>query len=211
MNLADRRPTDREDVLLEFAVAEVVSPCLGPGFARAVGDEFRLERLQTLPISEWTENDRAAAIRGVLGTRPGYADVVADRPQEWFSAATPVGELGEVRVIDHRPFVDIARSRRLADFVEALDEGADTQGDDFGEKYHKLRPVFDPAKMRGRPILVAQTDKGPFVEAEGLGRISCLYSMLRKCESVPSSLAVLVGLGPRIEEWGFFGKDLPAR
>ena len=191
----------REDqVWCEFAAAEVDSPRYGTAFENAIGRDAA-NRLRRATVDSWSDEDRRAARAGVWAIRSGYVAPLFSIGLSWRTARLGTDELADVRLIKFDRFIRIAPSRRLADFVRALDLGEYLLGDDFGENYRRLKPVFDPTRMRGRPILVARNSDEPPTEVEGLTRMSCLLSRRFAGQTSPVDLVVVVGLSPRVVEW----------
>ncbi|HTP53761.1 MAG TPA: hypothetical protein VML94_02200 [Thermoplasmata archaeon] len=141
------------------------------------------------------------AVRGMY-----VGGLIRLRP-DWYLGSLQSSSLGELRLIAHEPFREIAPSLRLDDFVRALDAGRETPGDRFAQRYRQLRPTFDPAKVRGRPMLAGKALAGPFIEIDGLTRVSILWSRHLKNDSLPQRIEVVAGISPRIEEWPYACAD----
>lgn len=109
-----------------------------------------------------------------------------------------------MRLIRYPPFLDLAPSRLLGEFVRALDAGRDVPREDFAANYRRLRSSFDSIKMRGVPILVAESREGPITEVEGLTRMACLLSKHMAGERVPSRVKAVLGESARLREWNFY-------
>jgi hypothetical protein len=189
-------------VWCQFAAAEADSGRYGDLFERVLGRDQAI-RLRTSPIGSWTDTDCAAARRGVTAIRGDYLRPIFDAKPDWSIGWLPVEQLARVQVIRLTPFLAIAPERDLYTFVRALDEGRDTPGDGFGAGYRKVRPNFDPGRMRGCPILVGRNDGGPYTEVEGLTRMSCILSRHLAGEPRPAEVEVVLGVSPRINEWPF--------
>lgn len=197
------REITADQALYQFAAAEVDSARWKFEYQLKIGPD-QAERLRALPIGAWTETDCAAAVAGVKAVRPGYVGPLLATKPAWFETILPVARLAQIRVIRMGAFLAISPDRSLHGFVRGLDQGKDTPGDGFAAGYRALRPNFDPGRMRGWPVVVGATREGPFTEAEGLTRMCCLLSRHLKGEPVPATFDLVVGVSPRIVEWGFF-------
>jgi len=94
----------------------------------------------------------------------------------WFKGDLPVEDVAAILVMNTPAFAAYAPTRRIAEFVHKLDERVPLTGDEvFADNYYRFRPRFDPAKLIGRPILLAPRETGPFTELEGLTRL-CAYA-----------------------------------
>jgi hypothetical protein len=207
MVVAVLRASSFDDVEVELAAAEMLTTHeISRGYTRLIDDEM-LVRLQTLPTSEWSPSERRAAVRVANETRPWhYFGILGSLGLNWYWADLPIAELGGILVIDIREFTDLAPTRRLADLVSALDAGRRTFDDRFSTKYRLMRPKFEFARMKGRPMLVSEQTSGPYVEFEGLTRMCCLQSRIVERSEVPTLLPVILGVGGRIRSWQpFYG------
>ena len=197
------RPIDGRAVYCQFAAAEVVSRRYGNRYEAVLGSP-RVERLRSVPFSEWTGDDEAAAKAGVRAVRGAYVEKLMSIGPRWVCGQLTVQALADVKVCNYPPLASVVRSRRLTEFVQALESGADTPGDGFAEHYRVFRPTFDPSLMRGVPILVAESETGPYTGVEGLTRMCCLVSRSLQGESLPADIEVVVGTSPRVADWPWF-------
>jgi hypothetical protein len=207
MAVTGLRASSFDDVQVELAAAEMLTTHeISQGYARRLGHEM-LVRLQTLSTSEWSPRERAAAVRVANETRPWrYFGILGSLGLSWHRADLPIAELGGVLVIDIPEFTDLAPNRRLADIVSALDAGKKTFDDKFSAKYRLMRPTFEFARMKGRPMLLSVQSSGPYVEFEGLTRMCCLQSRIAERSGVTTTLPVILGVGERVRSvQPFFG------
>jgi hypothetical protein len=197
------RAVSSDGIFGQLALAELSSPLMLTYYDEEMG-AARAARLRGSPHEEWSPADRAAVEGAARKMRGGYLDPILALEPDWYTGVLEVSELPRVRLIRLGAFLGIAPNRRLDQFVAALDAGGDTSDDGFGEKYRLLRPNFDPARMRGLPILVAEREEGPYTEVEGLTRMSCPLSKMTRREAVPDSVSAILGVSPRICEWNFY-------
>jgi hypothetical protein len=197
----DLTPASEDDFFWEFARAESDSPRFGPSYERALGGAL-LARLASDDQGGLTETDRASIRSAVLGVRGGYVSSLVGLGVRWYRGHLPIQELLNVRVLRLPAFTNLAPSRRLSEFVDMLDSGNLTQGDDFGANYARVRPRFDPKRSRGLPVVVADNVLGPYLEIEGLTRMAVLVSRFMR-EKVPLRVPMMLGVCTRLTEWGF--------
>jgi hypothetical protein len=197
------RAVSADGIFGQLAFAELSSPLLLEYYDREVGSA-RTAKLRGSAYEEWSPTDRAAVENAARKMRGGYLGPILALEPDWYVGLLDVSELARVRLIRLAAFSAIAPSRLLDQFVAALDAGRDTPGDRFGAKYRLLRPNFDPSRMRGLPILVAEMEEGPYTEVEGLTRMSCLLSRRTNGEVTPDSISAILGVSPRIRQWSFY-------
>jgi hypothetical protein len=197
------RAVSADAIFGQLALAELSSPLMLAYYDGEIG-AARAARLRGSPYEEWSPVDRAAVEDAARKMRGGYLGPIMALEPDWYVGLLEVSELPKVRLIRLAAFSAIAPNRLLDQFVAALDAGRDTPDDGFGAKYRLLRPSFDPSRMRGLPILVAEVEEGPYTEVEGLTRMSCLLSKKTNGEAVPDSISAILGVSARIREWNFY-------
>lgn len=197
------RTASLEEIALDVAYAELASPrnakyylpAFSPGRGRELGQ---------LPLESWTERDRDQGRTAALRLRGGVLYPLSIRGIERSLGKVRVHELSSVRLMAIPQFLSFAPTRRLDEFVKRLDAGVDLTGDDFAQSYRRTRGAFVPDLMRGHPILVAERVEGPYVEAEGLTRMSCLLSKYLAGEAVPEAIETYLGVGPAVASWQLY-------
>lgn len=194
-------PCSERELYWNFACAEANSSRYGgryqSRFSASLLDRVRLGKREELSEGDWRILKAVVVeIRGPLTTQ------LQELGTDWYEGSLPVEALDQVRLLDHRPFVQLAPSRGLGSFVSALDEGKDPPGDTgFGENYRRFRREYEPTKSVGRPILVAPALKGPYTEIEGLTRMCALISKRRSKERVPHEVPILLGVCLQFDSW----------
>ncbi len=200
----DLSPCSEEEFLWNFAYSEVDSESRhGDAWRAQVGPRL-LETLQRGARDELRPADWAVLCEVLCRVRGWYIPQLLATGVRWHRTRFPVKRLGEVRLIRHQPFLAIAPSCRLDEFVHALDAGGETPGDRFAARYRRLRSGFLPERARGLPMLVATQPSGPYTEVDGLTRMSMYLSRFQQGETVPASLELLVGLSEKLPEWPYF-------
>lgn len=196
------------DVYWEWVRAEVDVPPGSPRSRDRRGHGLDARQLSLLAGGEkgalrpadWEALE--AAFRRLRGN---FLDPLLGSGTRWSYGELPVAELVAVKIPNLTiSFVPLAPSRRLDEFVAALDGGKETPDLSNHLIYRFLRPVFDPRRARGCPVLIAERTEGALVLAEGLTRVCVLVSRHTLGEPTPRSIRVLLGVSPRAREWPWF-------
>jgi hypothetical protein len=202
-------PASEADLYWEWLRAEVDqspgNPRAAYRAAQAGLDSRLLDHLARDDRKGLLEEDWAHLRRAFHGIRGDYLDSLLTPRTQWSYGNLAVPDLNSVRIINATiSFVPLAPSRRIEEFVAALDAGQETPNLDFLEVYRSMRPVFDPDRARGCPVLIAERRQGPYVLAEGLTRACVLVSRLGHGEAVPASVKVLLGVSLEARAWTWF-------
>lgn len=203
--IRDLTPATENDLIWEWVRAEVDIPDGDPrvhrrqqhGLDSRLLDVLAAGRKESLAEGDWGRlRDAYLRLRG------SYLGPLLGPGTRWAYGEIPVPDLREIRLPNLTiSFVPLAPTRRLEEFVRALDQGKETPGDQFSSVYRRRRPTFDLVRARGRPVLIAERDSGPYVLAEGLTRVSVLVSRRAHGESVPDTLPVMLGTSPQARLW----------
>ncbi len=189
----------------EWVRAEIDVPGESPRYGDRRDHGLGERRRSLLARGERSALDRSdweALGRAFRRLRGDYLDPLLGTGTEWYYGELPLDELGAVRIPNLTiSLVPLAPTRRLEDYVAALDSGRETPGVPNHLVYRFLRPIYDPARVRGCPILVAERRDGPYVLAEGLTRASVLVSRHVRGEPGPPSIRILLGISPRVVDW----------
>ena len=138
----------------------------------------------------------------VIRLRRPLTEQVVELGTDWYEGALPSPALESIRLLNYSPFVQLAPSRTLGEFVAALDAGKDPPGDEgFAQNYRRFRAEYDPARVVGRPVLVGPKIVGPYTEIEGLTRMCTLISKRRAGEPISAEVPVLVGVCLQFDQW----------
>lgn len=206
--ILDLAEASEQDLYWEWVRAEVDIPPGSPRYPDRRGHGLDARRLSLLAQGDrgalrpddWAE--LRAAFRALRGD---FLDPLPESSTRWSYGNLPVAELGSVKIPNLTiSFVPIAPSRRLDEFVAALDAGKETPNLPNHLVYRFMRSVFDPQRARGCPILIAEQPEGPYVLAEGLTRACILVSRYTRGEPTPPSIRVLLGVSSRAREWRWF-------
>jgi hypothetical protein len=192
----------------EWVRAEVDIPAGSPRYSDRLGhglDGRRLALLADDQHDKLSEQDWEAVRAAFRRLRGDFLDPLFASGTQWFYGELLVAELREVRIPNLTiSFLPIAPSRRLDEFVTALDSGKETPKLPNHLIYRYMRPMFDPSRARGCPVLIAEHRGGPYVLAEGLTRTCVLLSRAMHGEPAPSSIRVLLGVSGRAGDWPWF-------
>lgn len=140
-----------------------------------------------------TTSEHATLERVFLYYRAGLASGLKATRADWFTGDLTSSDAPRLKVLSLEKFRRVAPHLTVGEFAAAADSGVFPADSDFGEAYTSLRPDYDPAKTVGLPVLVALGRERTHWIAEGLTRLTCLVSMIRQGQAVPTTIHVLVG------------------
>jgi len=200
MNLV---PCSQRELFWNFASADMHSPRYGQAYEDLLPTKLtmHLRRGERDALSEQEWGNLEAV---VLAARGSVLGPLLRSGTGWYVGNLSLEELQRIRVMKHLPFVAIAPTRELSDFVAALDKGILPPGDSFGENYRRMRPSFELSRMHGYPIVVAEQADGPYTALEGLTRMAILTSQYLGGEIPASRIPMMLGLCDRLREWPFY-------
>ncbi len=208
MPLRNLTPASERDLYWEWVRAEVDPPPGSPRTADRKGHGLTVRRLRSLATGDRAGLDEAdwEALRSAFDALRGeYLDPLRGPGTRWYYGDLGLAELGSVRIPNLTiSLVPLAPSRRLEEFVRSLDEGRETPGLNNHLVYRFLRRRFDPARVRGSLVVIAERTEGPYVLAEGLTRACVLLSRRSAGGVVPLSLRVLLGVSKDAPRWAWW-------
>lgn len=196
------RRVSETDVLRAFAESELWSPRWSRYLTRFF-DQPTVDRLRGMPSGLWSQVDRDLAIDAIKQLRDPILGPLLQLGPEWHEAQLNTDAFAELRTIRFAPFKPLSPDYLVGEFVSSMDSGRDTLGDGFSVGYRAMLDRFDPNQMRGRPCLVARSKDGPYIIFEGLTRLCCVLSRIRRGIVTPSPIHVYVGVTPDLDRWGF--------
>jgi hypothetical protein len=194
-------PADTDDVVWSFVVAELDSPRWRARLEAVLPSES-VSRLRSSSRGTLPSEDLERARSALLAHRGRFVGFLLTGSTEWRFGRLRTTGLEQLRVITEKDFVERAPTRLLAEFALKTDEGT-RPIPDFDTAYAFLRSRFDMNRSRGLPVLVAESEHGPYTIAEGLTRLTCLASFVREGRPVPNELNVLAGTNPDLTKWGW--------
>jgi hypothetical protein len=201
------RPVPEFEFFFEFAVAEVRNDRRHDRrYSEALSPEL-FARLEAGRHRGLSAMDRAAIREAVLRTRPEYLEPLMGLGLTWQKGSLPSRDLPGLRPPRLHMFRPYSPSRSLPEFARALAARRALPRRDLGPlraNYRRMRRDFDLRRLRGRPILVGASARGPFTIVEGMTRLSVLCSKYLEGEPVPARVPVLVGTGARAVRWPFY-------
>lgn len=206
MRLGSRIPT--EEVLLEFAEAELDSLNYGVGYERSLGRTV-VDRLRVTRPSEWSTEERQRLIYTLGSMRGMFILPLLALEPEWSEGTLESSELANLRATLGAWWGDLSPELDLATFISAFEAGKDAPGGGLRSKVSDLASGFDLSRMRGRPILLGEAETGPFTILEGTKRLMALTKRARDGLPVPNSIPIYVGLTPIMSDWMFYALPNP--
>jgi hypothetical protein len=193
-------PVGEKTVLASFAEAEFSSPRHGPRLARLVQPGV-LTRLQFAASSSWTAAERDAAIGALFRYRGMFFGPISALGPTWNEATLMVDDLPDLRTTNLPGFRELAPDLRLGKIVAALEAGRHTSDTDWERNYRQLRAEYDPTMVRGRPILFAGQEAGPYTVIEGTTRLCVLIALHIEGKLPSARVLTYLGVTPRRDEW----------
>lgn len=182
------RPTNEIDfgeMLFDWAKAEPhliakQAPYFAPYAARAAAGEVLSNGEITL------------AVTGILISRGQFlAHFLAHRTR-WFVASCPVQDIGAINLCRYfERYPDLPghpNIRTVAELAEC-------------DPKNRLDEPFDLAKMRGRPMLVSNTEAGPWCLLEGTHRLVAIHRLVDAGKAPFESFEIVVGICERARDW----------
>lgn len=191
------------DLLWNFARAEFEISDLGVRHTQPEMDPDLKDRLLRDERDTFTPEDWEALLQALLTTRADTIQPLLDLDLEWFRGELPANAWPNLRVLNLRIFAPLAPTRLLPEFVAALDAGATWEGVD-PSWYPHLRAAFDPSKMHGVPMVVAESVSGPYTLFEGTTRMCVIYSRQQRGELAVPCVPMVLGVSEQISRWEFF-------
>jgi hypothetical protein len=191
-------PADEFDMIWQWARAENQSDRFGPLYCLSTA--IRQQLVSDNP-SVLTPQDRATLKSEVLRIRGPLLRGLIRLCACWYTTVFELQDLARVETMYWPPFVAIAPSRKLNDFVAALDKGISTPNDDFLNTYRRMRAKFSIREMHGHPIFVSETDSGPYILVEGYSRLTSLNSQYMNGELSLGTFSAVLGICPNLRDW----------
>jgi hypothetical protein len=121
---------------------------------------------------------------------------------QWYSATLMVEDLACVQIIASEPFASAIPSGLIGDLAIAIENGKAIGDGGFNAFVRKISGEFDLARMRGNPILAAQTPSGPWYLIEGYTRCTAMLNAFHAGRlSGGATVPVIAGLVPQLYRW----------
>jgi hypothetical protein len=191
------KQVDRYTILRTFAEAESDSERWREKFERVLGPEGAGLLRNNRP-ADWSPDLRALSIAALLAYR-GFIVGLLDLPGDWFEASIRPQEIAGLQATTG--FAPITQTLRIGDTLDEFEKG--NLGDGGFNSDVKARSVgFDLARIRGRPVLAAETRDGPFTIVEGTTRLATMLFLNRTGRTFPDQIPIYIGIVPRLLRWG---------
>lgn len=188
------------EMLWDWALAEWESSRFGRFYPDRPDVIARLRSGAPYDHSQLFDQRIATTVAGVHA--PLLKDVLPARVP-WQRVALRPDELAELRILNMREFQMLSpHSPLLRDLTAALEaDGEKTRNLPLPRAYREVAASFDPALMRGAPILLAMTPEGPFHVLEGHRRLTTLHARHCAGRLDVAEIAAILGLWPGLKDW----------
>jgi hypothetical protein len=192
------RAIDRYAILGTFAEAESDSERWRTKFEQTIGAPA-LAKLRGIRPADWPPYLRAVAMAALLAHRGGFVVGLLELPGDWFEATVMLDEIAALQATTG--FAQITPTLRIGDILDEFANG--NLGDGGFNSDVKVRSIgFDLSRIRGRPVLAAESRNGPFTIVEGTTRLATMLSLSRTGRTFPDPIPVYVGIVPWLLRWG---------
>lgn len=196
------RKVSEEEMLRNWALAEVVSirrqkylhGILPTGLIQKI-----LERQ-----NEFTENEYKHLTEMIRSTRAELLDGLLGLNVEWYEGRLPIEELKSLEMMNWPPFVNLAGSKRFLDLVNAFQEGKmPPHHHEFAENLERIRKELKIENMKGKPIVLSQSNEPPYILIEGFTRLSAMLLNILDGKLYKGKIPVILGVSKRLSEWQY--------
>ncbi|MGD0257257.1 MAG: hypothetical protein ABSB90_05180 [Thermoplasmata archaeon] len=202
MTVRVKSPAYGRAALATFAEAELDSSEYGKFFDRLIPPET-LVVLRSRRSPRWSPEETSEAIAALMAYRGGFIQPFLDLKPEWHWAEVDIEGVAELRSTEQPGFLELAPNLDLGTMVASLEAGKETSDGSFARRYKELRTDFLPPAVRGRPILVAKAETGPFTVMEGTTRLCAMLGLHRAGAEVEAAILVYLAVTPLRDEWPF--------
>ena len=193
-------PTSERDLFWHWAKAEFTSSRFSAYYGNLtprVQAFLRSGQKENLTASDW---DNLQSV--TFGVRSPLLVGLRRLGTNWFTGSLRFDELPNVLIMTLPDFSAAAPSRRLDEFVAALDRGEIAAGQkELIRSYERIRDTFSLQQLSGSPILVAESRDGPYVLLEGYSRMSAMTALHLRGDLTNGTIDVLLGVCNKLHEW----------
>lgn len=200
--IKDLRKISEEEMLRNWALAEVVSIRR----RKYLGDVLPSEILKKARQGryEFSEQEEQKLVEMIRSFRAPLLDGLLPLKASWFEGELPIKELKELEIMNWPPFVNLARSRKLADLVQAFWQGKmPLNHHEFKENLEQIRQSFSVSSMQGKPIAVSRSKEPPYTLVEGFTRLSAMLLNILDGKFYDEEIPIILGVSERLSEWNF--------
>lgn len=201
--------SSREEVLWEWALAELTSPRLARFYPETPELRARVEAGGAFDPASELDQQVILAVRRFRS--PLLKGLIADE-MRFHQAVLRQDEIGALRRFRDPEFRRIAPDAvTIADMATALAaEPPEHDEIPLARAWRDGRAGFDPARMRGRPFLLAADPAGPYTLIEGYCRMLLLYGLHREGCLDLDEIPVLIAIWPSLTGWQRYLQRKPA-
>jgi hypothetical protein len=192
-----------KEVIRNWALAEAVSIRRLP-YLKDILSEETYEKLDSGDIEALNEKDWIQLEAMILKSRADLFNELLRLHLQWKKALLSQDDISNLLMMKWPPFMELAGSNRLKDLVEAFERGEmPPEHHEFAANLERIKNDFSFQKMNGMPILVANTESGPYYLVEGFTRLSALLLRLKSGNLEATDIPVIVGIG-NIKSWPYY-------
>lgn len=198
--MRDIRPGSIQDLVWNWGRAEVESKRFSQFYdslSPQLQNLITLDKRDELGPADWD-----VLTRIVLSSRLPLLAGLIRLQTIWHTGILSFDKLPELMLMGWPPFVTLSPSRRIVDFVAALDKGqAPPREEGFLANYQDLKGRFEIGTMHGFPILVSLRLAGPYIILEGYSRLSVLTSKYLDGEIKAGEVQAVLGICDKLQHW----------
>jgi hypothetical protein len=181
-------PVTREEMLLDWALAEAADLADNGWIPRGLAERVTARA----PL---TPEENAALIQGILGRRGPFLGALLNPSVSWYAGSAScdaIGSIGLCRWLlgGHKQTGDgtVRHYRTLGELAD-------------GDPGLGLKTPFDPAALRGHPILVSEREAGPWCLVEGTHRLADEFRRTGRSGPHVGARDVILGISPLAPTW----------
>lgn len=204
-------PCTTAEMLWDWALAEWESSRFGSWYPNAPEAVERLRSGAPYDHAQIFDQRIASTVATVHNLL--LKDVLPARLR-WRRVLLAPDELAPLRILNLPEFRTLLpHSAVLGDMVALLESNpAPLRDIPLLRAYHEVRDSFDPALIRGAPILLAEHEEGPFHIMEGHRRLASTLAQFSDGRRTPHEVAAILGIWPGLKAWPYYHDvDAPFR
>lgn len=192
--------SSREQVLWEWALAEMHSPRQAQFYPET--PELRARAAAGGAFDPKSELDQQIILAVRRFRSPLLKGLIADE-MRFHQAVLDPDEIGGLRRFGDPEFRRIAPDAvTIADMAAALAAAPPEHAEiPLAKAWRDGRDGFDPARMRGRPFLLAADPAGPYTLIEGYCRMLLLHGLHHDGRLGRDEIPVLLAIWPGLPGW----------
>ena len=121
---------------------------------------------------------------------------------EWYAGRFQTRELGDIEMISWPPFTKLKGSNKLIDLTQAFQDGEmPLELSEFNNNLQRMRARFRFDQIKGRIIIVSQSQRPTYYLVEGYKRSCNILIDIQEGKSHQDYIPVILGVCKRLNEW----------